>query len=198
MCGIITLFGKNIKDIDLDRLLKLIVHRGPDDSSKYEDVYSKIGFVRLGIMDILKGNQPFINDNLVLVTNGEIYNYKELKNENFNNSELNGFKSESDCEIILHLYNKYGFDFMNKVNIQGMFAFVIYDRLRKEIIVGRDFMGIIPLYRGYDKLGNVYFSSEIKAINHCSNIDIYKPGSISKYSEGIEMESYNYYNEKTS
>ena len=193
MCGILTLFGSNITNICIDQLLKKIVHRGPDNSSKYEDGSAKIGFVRLGIIDLEKGNQPFELDNIVAVTNGEIYNYKELKQKYFNNVE---FSSNSDCEIIPHLYKKFGFSFMNDVDIQGMFAFIIYNKLTKQIIVGRDFMGIIPLYIGYDNLGNIYFSSELKGINHCNNIEVYKPGSIKMYTNLIEEDSYEYYKEE--
>jgi asparagine synthase (glutamine-hydrolysing) len=193
MCGILTIFGKNIHNVNLDILLRKIVHRGPDNTSKYEDIFSKIGFVRLAIMDVFNGNQPFQIDNIISVTNGEIYNYKELKDIYFKDTN---FKSNSDCEIIIHLYRKFGFEFMNKVEVKGMFAFVIYNTDSKEVIVGRDFMGIIPLYKSYDQLGNIYFCSELKAIDHCTNIKIYPPGLICKFSDGDKIDSYNYYKEK--
>tara|TARA_B110000208_G_C11774950_1_gene431662 strand:- start:259 stop:1905 length:1647 start_codon:yes stop_codon:yes gene_type:complete len=191
MCGILSIFGKNVGDIDINILIKKIVHRGPDDTSKYLDEYAKIGFVRLSIMDVLKGNQPFKSEDVISVTNGEIYNYKELKKEHFPDTE---FKTDSDCEVIIHLYKKFGWNFMKKVNIKGMFAFVIYDKVLKEFVVGRDFMGIIPLYKSYDELGNMYFSSELKAIDHCTNIKIYPPGVVTRYSNEKELE-YNYYTE---
>lgn len=192
MCGIFTLFGKNIETVKFKQYLDKIVHRGPDATTIYSDNIAKIGFVRLSIMDVTNGHQPFENEDIISVTNGEIYNYKDLKNKYL---EGTVFKTDSDCEIILHLYQKFGFYFMKEVKVNGMFAFVIYDKSKGEVIVGRDFMGIIPLYKGYDNIGNLYFSSEAKAIDHCTNIEIFQPGEIHKYKDENFNDFYTYYNE---
>ncbi|MFH1307815.1 MAG: asparagine synthase (glutamine-hydrolyzing) [archaeon] len=159
MCGII---GFNWQDKPLLRkALKKIYHRGPDDSGTYEDKYISLGHRRLSIMDLSKaGKQPMSNEDetLWIVFNGEIYNFQELKAELKNKHT---FKSNSDTEILLHLYEEYGFEMLSK--LQGMFAFAIYDSKKKELFIARDRVGIKPLY--YYKEGKKFiFASEIKAI----------------------------------
>ena len=114
----------------------------------------------MAIVDPVSGKQPLYgqNDDVVLAVNGEIYNHLTLRKEfegNYN------FRTESDCEVILALYEKYGFDFINKLN--GIFAFALYDIKNKEFLIARDHIGIVPLYMGWDK-GTFYIASELKAL----------------------------------
>lgn len=190
MCGIVAIFGKNSASIE--DLSNNIIHRGPDKVSKYQDTYAKIGFVRLSIIDVFGGNQPFILGDLVCVANGEIYNYKELRSA-FSEDD---FATQSDCEILVHLYKRHGFRFMTEVVVKGMFAFIIYDRRTREVVIGRDFMGIIPMYFGYDNVGSLYFGSELKAFDqYTTNTSIVEPGVITRFRDEMPNDSYNYYTE---
>ena len=193
MCGITAIFNKcKIKSVEIKQLLKTIEHRGPDDTIYYKDTNAHIGFVRLGIMDPLDGNQPFYSkDNKIVgVVNGEIYNYKKLISDHGIET-----KTESDCEVLIHLYNLYGSNFMRDVKVDGMFSFIIYDTENNIIVTGRDFMGIIPFYIAFDVHGNIYFTSEMKNVNHCNNIQIYEPGVITIITnfDYVNRCHYNYY-----
>ncbi len=159
MCGI---FGFNFEDKNLAlKISEKLLHRGPDDSGIFIDDGLTLGHRRLSIIDLSeRGRQPMFNEDgtLVLVFNGEIYNFKELKGELKENHE---FISNTDSEVILHLYEDYGIDFINK--LRGMFAFALYDMKKKNIILARDRIGKKPLYYYYD--GNTFiFSSELPAI----------------------------------
>jgi len=154
MCGI---FGFNFEDRALlKRGMDVLAHRGPDDSGYYTDKNISLGHRRLSVIDLSKkGHQPMIDSN-VIVYNGEIYNFKELKDE-----LKDDYKTNSDTEVILKYYNKYGFDCLKHFN--GMFAFCIYDPKKKILFLVRDRLGIKPLYY-YFKEGKFMFASEIKAI----------------------------------
>ncbi len=159
MCGI---FGFNWKDKNLlHRGLKAIAHRGPDARGDFFDKNISLGFNRLAIIDLSSaGNQPMTNESgdLQIIYNGEIYNHKELR------KELKGkhkFKSDTDTEIILHLYEECGHEVVKK--LQGMFSFCIYDSKKNILFLARDRLGIKPLYYHQDK-GKFIFASEIKAI----------------------------------
>ena len=109
---------------------------------------------------------------LVLAANGEIYNHQELREALNGNFE---FQTKSDCEVILALYDKYGIDFIDQMN--GIFAFALYDQEKNEYLIARDHMGIIPLYIGWDELGQFYTASELKALEGvCSKIEEFPPG----------------------
>jgi asparagine synthase (glutamine-hydrolysing) len=163
MCGIT---GFNWKDEKLIIALnKTIKHRGPDDSGYYADEKLSMGNVRLAIIDLSpKGHMPmFSDDNKLIITyNGEIYNYKEIREELIKKGHR--FNSRTDTEVILYAYKEWGFDCVKKFN--GMWAFAIYDKNKNILFISRDRFGIKPLYY-YHNNNNFIFSSEIKAILKC-------------------------------
>ena len=177
MCGIIGLF--NIKDLDASRhealnMARKIRHRGPDWSGIYNDDNCILLHERLSIVDVEHGAQPLhdTTTNRVLAVNGEIYNHKELAKK-LNKNHI--WKTNSDCEVLLYLYDEYGVDFLNELD--GIFAFCLYDANSQEYLIVRDHIGIIPLYIGWDENGLVYVSSEMKAIeNKCFKLMEFPPG----------------------
>jgi asparagine synthase (glutamine-hydrolysing) len=165
MCGI---FG--ILDIKTDaselrpkalELAKLLRHRGPDWSGIWQDERAILCHERLAIVDVDTGAQPLVSDNgnQVLAVNGEIYNHKELAQAECKDYK---FTTRSDCEVILPLYQRYGASFIDK--LEGMFAFILYDKTSGDYLIARDHIGIIPLYTGFDEFGNFYVASEMKAL----------------------------------
>ena len=134
--------------LELSRLLR---HRGPDWSGIYHSDNAILVHERLSIVDTEHGAQPLYNANNtnVLAVNGEIYNHKVLAT---NLSIDYNFKTASDCEVILPLYEEFGVDFVDK--LQGMFAFCLYNEADNSYLIARDHIGIIPLYTGYDSEGN--------------------------------------------
>lgn len=162
MCGIC---GFNFEDRQLAKAMAdSIRHRGPDSDGIYTDKNISLGFRRLKIIDLsAKGNQPMIDKNgNVLIFNGEIYNFLELRKE----LESKGYKffSDTDSEVILHAYEEYGKDCLKFLD--GMFAFAIWSPNEKELFLARDRIGVKPLYY-YHKNGKFFFASEIKAILQC-------------------------------
>jgi len=163
MCGIggFVSFKAMPSQMELDRMKLLLEHRGPDGHGSY--LQENIGLVhtRLSIIDIENGHQPLCSHDgsLVLVSNGEIYNYKELRER----LELRGrcFSTRSDCEVILHAYLAYGDDFVDRLS--GMFAFALWDGAKRRLILARDRLGIKPLYYTADAR-RVVFASEMKAL----------------------------------
>jgi asparagine synthase (glutamine-hydrolysing) len=163
ICGYIKLngpVGYEDKPI-IDMMNKKLVHRGPDaqDSILFDNV--AFGFSRLSIIGLGNGMQPIYNESrsLVLMCNGEIFNYIELKKELL--SRGHAFATESDVEVIVHLYEEYGFEFLNKLN--GQFSFVLYDMEKRQLFCARDQLGINPFF--YTKVNGLFvFGSEIKAI----------------------------------
>ena len=175
MCGIVCAFDlkKNQKDLrpQLLEMSKLLRHRGPDWSGIYSSENAIMGHERLAIVDPNSGKQPLYSPNkkIVLAANGEIYNHLELREKLKNKYE---FSTQSDCEIILALYQEKGIDFIDDLN--GIFAFAIYDSINDEFFIARDHMGIIPLYMGWDKDGTFYVASELKALEGvCSKIELF-------------------------
>ncbi|MBI64959.1 MAG: asparagine synthase B [Candidatus Marinimicrobia bacterium] len=178
MCGIVCAFDLKKETSDLRPQLldmsKKIRHRGPDWSGIFSNDNAILSHERLAIVDPKSGKQPLFsqNNNIVLAANGEIYNHLFLKKQfdrNYN------FKTKSDCEIILALYEKHGTDFLNQLN--GIFAFSIYDIEKDEYFIARDHIGIIPLYMGWDEHGTFYVASELKALeDYCTKIEIFPPG----------------------
>ncbi|MFV8342103.1 asparagine synthase (glutamine-hydrolyzing) [Flavobacterium sp. XS2P39] len=162
MCGIAGILG-DYKDLQLDAMLTSQHHRGPDATGKYDDVgFATFGHNRLAIIDLsVQANQPFIDASgrYVLVFNGEIYNYIELKAELRDRYD---FKTESDTEVLLAAFIAYGTRCLQKLN--GMFAFAIWDNQDKKMFAGRDRFGVKPFYYSISN-NSFYFSSEIKALH---------------------------------
>lgn len=163
MCGFVGFIDKTKKEKKNNIIKKMadtIIHRGPDSDGYYTDDEIALGFRRLSIIDLGHGDQPIFNKkkDKVILFNGEIYNYKEIKEDLIKKGYK--FKTKSDTEVILLGYEEYGEKILNK--LRGMFAFVIYDINKKELFGARDFFGIKPLY--YGKQGNLFvFGSEIKS-----------------------------------
>jgi asparagine synthase (glutamine-hydrolysing) len=178
MCGIIGVFDLKQSAVDLrPRVLlmsKKVRHRGPDWSGIYCCEKAILAHERLAIVDPASGAQPIISEdgNLILTVNGEIYNHLELRNKLKKDYH---FRTQSDCEIILALYNEKGVDFINDLN--GIFAFALYDKLKDTYLIARDHMGIVPLYKGFDKHGNFFVASELKSLEGiCPRIEVFTPG----------------------
>ncbi len=178
MCGIVCAFDLKQKSDELRpqvlEMSKKIRHRGPDWSGIYSDDKAILAHERLAIVDPASGKQPLFSEDkkLILAANGEIYNHRELRKQ-FKGTY--NFQTESDCEIILALYQKKGVNFIDDMN--GIFGFAIYDAEKDEYFVARDHMGIIPLYIGWDKHGTFYVASELKALEgFCTKIELFPPG----------------------
>lgn len=159
MCGIVGFIDKSKnKDVIIKKMANRIAHRGPDGEGYYIDDFIALGHKRLSIIDIDGGMEPFINERYVLIYNGEIYNYKELRNEL--KSYGYKFRTNSDTEVILIGYQKWGSLLPKK--LRGMFVFAIWDKEENALFCARDHFGIKPFY--YYQTENVFlFASEIKA-----------------------------------
>ena len=161
MCGFVG-FTNKISDSGevLSRMTESIKHRGPDSEGEYIDSDVALGFRRLSIIDISTGSQPIFNEDgsKVLVFNGEIYNYRDLRAELIDKGHT--FTTNTDSEVLLHGYEEWGDQLLNR--LRGMFAFVIWDKKSKEIFGARDFFGIKPMYYA-EMNGTFMFGSEIKS-----------------------------------
>jgi len=160
------------KALELSRLMR---HRGPDWSGIYADDNAILAHERLSIVDVNNGAQPLYNaaHTHVLAVNGEIYNHRELRAALSDRYE---FQTDSDCEVILALYQEKGIDFLD--DLQGMFAFILYDSVKNTWLIGRDHIGIIPLYMGNDEHGNLFVASEMKSlVPVCRTIKEFPAGS---------------------
>ncbi|EOS93987.1 asparagine synthase B [Erwinia tracheiphila] len=167
------------KALELSRLMR---HRGPDWSGIYADDHAILAHERLSIVDVNNGAQPLYNADRthVLAVNGEIYNHQALRARLSDRYE---FQTESDCEVILALYQEKGVDFLDE--LQGMFAFILYDTIKKTWLIGRDHIGIIPLYMGNDEHGNLFVASEMKAlVPACKTLKEFPPGSYMSSTDG--------------
>ncbi|MGH8850153.1 MAG: asparagine synthase (glutamine-hydrolyzing) [Casimicrobiaceae bacterium] len=164
MCGIygiLQLDGARATADALRPMARRTVHRGPDDEGAYADGPLAFGMRRLSIIDVAGGHQPLTNEDgtLTLIANGEIYNYRTLRGELA--ARGHRFRTDSDCETILHLYEEHGDGFIERLN--GMFAFALWDARRQRLLLGRDRLGIKPLYLWNDGR-RLVFASEAKAI----------------------------------
>ena len=193
MCGIIGVFDLKQKAEELRpgvlTMSKKVRHRGPDWSGIYCCDKAILAHERLAIVDPVSGAQPLKSDdgNLILTVNGEIYNHLELRKQLKNDYT---FLTKSDCEIILALYREKGPDFLNDLN--GIFAFALYDREKDIYLIARDHMGIVPLYKGWDKHGNFYVASELKALEGaCPRIEVFLPGHYLFSPDGEDKQWYN-------
>lgn len=178
MCGICGILNFNGEPVSRDRIAdmsKALTHRGPDDQGTFfseegpRRTQSSVGFGfrRLSIIDVQGGHQPMRYKHLAIVFNGEIYNYQEIRKECEKQGEK--FASNSDTEVILHLYDRLGAACLEKLN--GMFAFAIWDANREELFLARDRMGIKPLYY-YHTSRRFAFSSEMGSLFRCGEVPL--------------------------
>lgn len=164
MCGIAGIYNNKLDRHSQTRLIKdmtaALQHRGPDGWGIYVTPGFALGHARLSIIDLEGGSQPFITDRYVIVYNGEVYNHIELRDELVTKGA--SFISRSDTEVVLRAFEIYGTNSFSKLN--GQFAFIIWDRLEKKIIIARDRYGVRPLYI-LEHNGSFYFTSEMKAFD---------------------------------
>ena len=177
MCGIVCALNINQDSSKLRNhvleMSKKLRHRGPDWNGIYCDDNVILAHERLAIVDPKSGKQPLYSKDqrYILAANGEIYNHKELRllTQDYE------YQTNSDCEVIISLFDTYREGFVDKMN--GIFGFVIYDQKENEFFIARDHMGIIPLYVGWDKNKTLYVSSELKALEEtCNKIEVFPPG----------------------
>ncbi|MGB0198899.1 MAG: asparagine synthase B [Flavobacteriaceae bacterium] len=186
MCGIVCAFNEKEKIHGLRpqllEMAKRIRHRGPDWSGIHVTQHAVLAHERLAIVDPASGKQPLFGKEgeLVLAANGEIYNHRELRKQ----TPDYPYKTGSDCEVILALYDAKGTDFIDDLN--GIFGFVLYDEANNRFLAARDHMGIIPLYRGWDHEGTLYIASELKALEgFCNKIEVFPPGHFYDSQKGV-------------
>lgn len=172
MCGILAIIGKGKDEQLVKQLSKRMSHRGPDESDIHVTENGHIlSHERLSIIDLHSGRQPIQGcETAWMVHNGEIYNHQELRDTILKDHT---FRSKSDSEVIVHLYEKFGYDFVHLLD--GDFAFVVIDG--DDYIAGRDPLGVKPLYYGMDERGRMYFASEMKPIaDQCKTFSTFPPG----------------------
>jgi len=194
MCGIVAIYNNQIRfDKDMRskclEMSKKVRHRGPDWSGIYSTDNAILAHERLSIVDIKSGRQPlFSNDeNIILTVNGEIYNHLDFRNSSKIDYE---YQTNSDCEVIIPLYKKYGCELVNHIN--GIFSFFIYNKSENSFFVARDPIGVIPLYMGNDDNGTYYFSSEMKClVGKCSKIKEFPPGHYMTNNDNNPIKYYN-------
>lgn len=180
ICGKINFkINNHVDPIEIERMAKIICHRGPDDFGVYHNKNVALGACRLSIIDLKNGHQPMCNEDgtFWIIYNGIIYNFPQLRDSLKNKGHF--FKTDSDTEIILHLYEEYGFECLNKLD--GMFAFAVFDKKNNTIFLARDRFGIKPLY--YTIINDsLLFASEIKSLLANNIIE-----------KKIDLESLNYF-----
>ncbi|XP_009622719.1 asparagine synthetase [glutamine-hydrolyzing] [Nicotiana tomentosiformis] len=192
MCGILALLGcpddsqaKRVRVLELSRRLK---HRGPDWSGIYQHGDFYLAHQRLAIIDPTSGDQPLFNQDktIVVTVNGEIYNHEKLRNLMPNHK----FRTGSDCDVIAHLYEEYGENFVDMLD--GVFSFVLLDTRDNSFLAARDAIGITPLYIGWGLDGSVWISSELKGLNDdCEHFEVFPPGHLYSSKNGGFRRWYN-------
>ena len=192
MCGIVCAFELKQKSESLRpqvlEMSKIIRHRGPDWSGIFSNDKAILAHERLAIVDPASGKQPLFSKDgrLVLAANGEIYNHQLLRQQFEGKYE---FQTQSDCEVILALYQEKGPHFIDEMN--GIFGFALYDVEKDEYFIARDHMGIIPLYMGWDQFGTFYVASELKALEgYCTKIELFPPGHYLSSKDGELVQWY--------
>ena len=162
MCGLCGFTGEIIdRDAVLENMTEVITHRGPDSKGFYTDDKISMGFRRLSIIDLDNGSQPIYNEDktLVLMFNGEIYNYKQLRKELQEKGHV--FATDTDSEVLVHGFEEWREDLLNR--LRGMFGFAIWNRTDESLFIARDFFGIKPMH--YTQVGGHFlYASEIKSI----------------------------------
>lgn len=178
MCGIVAIFNVKEQTPELRTkalgMSKKIRHRGPDWSGIHCSGSAILAHERLSIVDPESGGQPLFSPDgkQVLAVNGEIYNHQEIRERYKGRYD---FQTGSDCEVILALYRDKGIDFLEDLN--GIFAFALYDEEQDAFLIARDHIGVIPLYIGYDADGKVFVASELKALEgECERYEPFLPG----------------------
>ncbi len=178
MCGILAIFDIHDDSPSLRNqaltLAKRLRHRGPDWSGVFESPNAILAHERLAIVDVEHGAQPLYGTdrNTVLAVNGEIYNHRDLEARL---AHPYTFQTQSDCEVILPLYEQRGADFLNDLN--GIFAFALFDGQANRYLIARDPIGVMPLYFGHDDHGRLFVASELKAIvDVCRSFGEFPPG----------------------
>jgi asparagine synthase (glutamine-hydrolysing) len=191
MCGIVGVFDLKVNYMDLRagilKMSKKVRHRGPDWSGIFYCEKAILAHERLSIVDPQSGKQPLYSKdgNLILAVNGEIYNHQSIRSRYEDSYD---FQTHSDCEVILPLFRDKGPAFIEELN--GIFAFALYDRENDCYLIARDHIGIIPLYMGWDSFGNFYVASELKALEGvCNRIEEFLPGHY-LYSKDGEMKKW--------
>ncbi|KAK4773700.1 hypothetical protein SAY87_028719 [Trapa incisa] len=192
MCGILAVLGcsddsqaKRVRVLDLSRRLR---HRGPDWSGIYQHGNFFLAHQRLAVIDPASGDQPLFNENktIAVTVNGEIYNHEELRKRLLNHK----FRTGSDCDVIAHLYEEFGENFIDMLD--GMFSFVLLDTRDNSFIVARDAIGITSLYIGWGVDGSIWISSELKGLNDdCEHFQCFPPGHMYSSKEGSLRRWYN-------
>lgn len=192
MCGIVSIFNIKEQTPELRKkalaMSKKIRHRGPDWSGIYCGESAILCHERLSIVDPQSGKQPlFAPDNKqVLAVNGEIYNHQDIRKQYAGQYQ---FQTGSDCEVILALYRDKGINFLEDLN--GIYAFALYDEANDDFLIARDPIGVIPLYIGHDKDGTIYCASELKALEgFCDEYEPFLPGHYYRGSEGKMVKWY--------
>lgn len=193
MCGIVAIFNikeqtKELRDKAL-KMSKKIRHRGPDWSGIYCGKSAILCHERLSIVDPKSGKQPLFSPDRkqILAVNGEIYNHQDIRKSMEEKGYI--FQTGSDCEVILALYKQKGIHFLEDLN--GIFAFALYDEEKNDFLVARDPIGVIPLYIGKDKEGKVYIASELKALEgFCDEYEVFPPGHYYLGSDGRQKKWY--------
>lgn len=192
MCGVVGVFDLKVSHQELKptvlKMSKRVRHRGPDWSGIFSCEKAILAHERLSIVDPQSGRQPLYSKdkNLILAVNGEIYNHQEIRKRYESTYE---FQTHSDCEVILPLYRDKGPDFLEEMN--GIFAFALYDREKDCYLIARDHIGIIPLYMGWDQFGNFFVASELKALEGiCNRIQEFLPGHYLYSSDGVMKKWY--------
>ncbi len=166
MCGICGIYGMNDRNL-IERMCAKITHRGPDAEGFYFDAGLMLGMRRLKVIDLETGDQPVYNEDktVVVINNGEIYNYREVRKDLQDAGHI--FATNSDTEVMVHLYEEYGDGFVNK--LRGMFACALWDTKKQRIVLARDRIGIKPLYYHFHN-GILSFASELKSLLVCPKI----------------------------
>ena len=172
MCGILAVIGDRLSKERVSKISKRMSHRGPDESGlQITGEGYLLSHERLSIVDLQTGHQPIQGTRKAwMIHNGEIYNHQSLRENELKNHQ---FRTTGDSEVIVHMYEEYGYDFVDKLD--GVFAFVVVDG--KDFIAARDPIGVKPLYYGTDKDGAIWFASEMKALaDKCTSFAAFPPG----------------------
>jgi asparagine synthase (glutamine-hydrolysing) len=180
MCGIFALIGNptGLNDVDYKNIEKHIKHRGPDHTGFIKEQLFSMVHTRLSINGIGNGSQPIVNDDIYLCVNGEIYNHMNLKSNHFFGKYK--FATDSDCEVIIPLYRKFGKECVKMLD--GIFTFVLFDKRNSTVLVARDRIGINSLYYGEDTFKNVIVSSQAQALlGRVADIKMFPSGTVYQY-----------------